>query len=204
MKGLKLSQLKVDQVVLWKLFRHAESGGEALTPEDLQHHFSVAIPQRRIELALEQLESDRLVKKEYHPHYTEGLWTITRAGLTRVERAIRSSATFLGRLNENGEAWLFTEEAEKALLKKLPDSKPSAVEEGPATFAGSNSPAHGITIQNNFSPNALNNNLVGTIGDDGLSRSATMAGWFGGWGAWVSAIIALATLIWILHEAKVF
>ena len=40
-------------------------------------------------------------------------------------------------------------------------------------------------------------------GDSG-SGSSSRATWFGAWGTWVAVIVAIAALVWTLHQAKVF
>jgi hypothetical protein len=117
---LNLSQAKIDLAVLYKLHQHAEAGGDAIPPNEILRLFGVHIPIRRLELALEELYAKGDVEREYHPFYSdEGLWQVSRDGLARVDRAIRVPASFIGRLHQNGDNWLETEEAEKSVLQKL-------------------------------------------------------------------------------------
>ena len=115
-----LSQAKIDLAVLCKLYQHAESDGEAITPINVSRLFTIPISLRRIEVALEQLERKGEVDREYHPHYSdEGLWQISRAGLNTVDRAIRVPASFIARLHQGGDGWLQSSEASEATLRKL-------------------------------------------------------------------------------------
>jgi hypothetical protein len=200
-----ISQAKVDLAVLWKLYQHSENGGESITPNDVQRLFTINMSPRRIELALNQLESEGSVDKEYHPyHFEEGLWAVSRKGLVTVERAIRVPTSFIGRLAANGDTWLESEEAQNAVLKKLPAAGSTAPANDPSALkvaaVSSNPP---ITIHNNFSPSAIQSTQV-TPSDNGSGRSAAAAGWFGAWGTWIAGAVALAGLLWVLHVAKVF
>lgn len=115
-----ISQPKIDLVVLYKLHQHAEGGGEPLPPVDIQGLFEIAVPLRRVELALEELERRGEVERRYvRLHLDEGAWAISREGLARVDRALRVPSSFLARLHEAGDVWLESEEAESAILKKL-------------------------------------------------------------------------------------
>ena len=112
-------QAKIDLAVLLKLFQHSEQGGEAETPREVAHLFSTNVSMRRIELALQTLESRGEVQREYHPHYTdEGLWQISLEGLRTVEKALRLPNSFIARLNAGGDDWLQSDEAQNAELTK--------------------------------------------------------------------------------------
>ncbi len=116
---MSLSQAKIDLAVLYKLHRHADANGGAITANDVHSLFQFQIPQRRVALALEELEKKQYVEKVYHPLYHEvGLWEISRRGIGKVDQAITVANSFLGKLHRNGEAWLQSDEAVGHELKK--------------------------------------------------------------------------------------
>jgi hypothetical protein len=119
---MSLSQPKIDLAVLYKLHQHAEAGGEAIPPAAVLRLFQIEVPLRRVELALDALEAKQDVERKYdHFYLNERAWEISHDGMMKVDRAIRVPASFIGRLHQNGDHWLETEEAQKAVLKKLPD-----------------------------------------------------------------------------------
>ena len=123
---MTLSQKKIDLAVLYKLHQHAEQGGGDQTSADVARLFKARVPFRRVEVALQELEKSGDVENEYHPFYTDegGLWQISREGMARVDRALRVPTSFIARLHSNTDVWLESEEAEKAVLKKLSDAQP--------------------------------------------------------------------------------
>jgi len=117
---------------LLKLFQHSEAGGSAETPLEIAHLFQTNISVRRIELALETLESRGEVDREYHPHYAdEGLWQISRDGLRTVENALRLPNSFVARLNVGGDSWLESDEAQNAQLSKNQRYESSSIQRPP-------------------------------------------------------------------------
>ncbi|MFL6843856.1 MAG: hypothetical protein ACJ8ER_03115 [Allosphingosinicella sp.] len=117
---MSLSQAKIDLAVLYKLHQHAEAGGGEITPADVMRLFNVKVSLRRVELALAELYAKGDIEREYHPFYSEeGLWQISRDGMARVDRALKVPTSFIARLHANRDAWLDSEEASKAVLKKL-------------------------------------------------------------------------------------
>ena len=122
---MSLSQPKIDLAVLYKLHQHAEAGEDAIPPVDVSRLFQIDIPVRRIELALEALQAKGDVERKYeHFYLDEGAWDISRDGMMKIDRALRVPTSFIARLHQNGDHWLESEEAQKAVLKRL--SEPSA------------------------------------------------------------------------------
>ena len=196
-----LDQAKVDLAVLWKLFQHSESGGEAEPAREILNLFTTQISLRRIEIALHTLVDRREAENVYHPHYFDegGLWQISREGIRTVEKALKLPNSFIARLALNGDQWLQTDDAQKAILSKNmryddPKSTTEVVEKGPPA-----EPAD-TTVHVSIAP--IFNNSGAQV--DGTQLSAKNAGWFGAWGGWFGAAVGLAGFLWILHEAKVF
>jgi hypothetical protein len=168
-----VSQVKVDLAVLYKLHQHAESGGGPITPGDLLRLFDVHIPARRIELALEGLEAKRDVERHNHEFTIDGgFWKISREGMAKVDRALRVSTSFIGRLHANSDSWLESDEAKKAILKKLDPERVSS----PATAKlGEIPPAASVR----------------SIGHRGIDWTK--------WGTILAAVgIAVSVLLWVL------
>jgi hypothetical protein len=124
---VSLSQPKIDLAVLYKLRQQAEAGGGALPPADVTRLFEIEIPLRRVELALEALDAKGDIERDLHEFYPKGAWEISRDGMMIVDRALRVPSSFICRLHQNGDHWLESEEAQKAVLKRL--SEPSAANE---------------------------------------------------------------------------
>lgn len=194
---MNLSQAKIDLAVLYKLHQSAEHGGGPITPEDVQAEFQCDVPLRRDELGLQTLATKLDVEREDHPyHLKEGLSQISRAGLERVDRALRVSSSFIGRLHANGDGWIESDEANIAVLKNLaPHSR--VVNPETHRVESMNAPALISPISIHVSPHFTN--TQSSASDD----SATKAGWWSVWGTWIGAAIGLSALLWGLHVAKV-
>lgn len=115
-----LSQAKIDLAVLLKLFQHSEANGQAVRSSEICFLFKSPLPARRVELALEALESRREAENHYHPLYPEGAWQISRSGIQTVENALRNPTTFIARLNSSGDLWLQSDEAKRVKLARNP------------------------------------------------------------------------------------
>ena len=220
---MPVSQPKIELAVLYKLHQHAEADGEAITPRDVSGLFDVAIANRRVELALNELETRDDVERVYHPHYSdEGLWQISREGMAKVDRALRVPASFIARLHSNGDIWLDSEEAESAVLQKARSKKAEGsifdeqelsdlAEQGthvfpipPTSPPDRNAQPQPFVINNNVSPvfNTNNNNSSSVVQDDPESKSVTKSGVRAGWVAAFLALVAIIVTLWV--EGKIF
>ena len=195
-----LSQAKVDLAVLYWLWDLAEHDAQPPTPSELAGMFpSDLFSLRRIEVALAELESRSQV--ECIPYPSEGVyrWQITRDGLGVVDRALKLPNTFIARIAADPN-WIKSDEAEMAVLAKLPrtDAKSTSPT---ASKPDDLSIDRAIHIHNNVSSNSTNTLHTSADGPTD-SNSSTRANWFSGWGAWASALIALAALVFALYQAK--
>ena len=173
-----LSQRKIELAVLYKLDLFAEEKGDRPTPGMVSGSFKdVQISLRRVEVTLDELFVRGEAESYPDPQFGFYRWQITRAGFEVVDRALRVPTTFIARLAKNGDAWLESSEAEKAILKKLPDREGTARPEpaqpgGPGTTP----PIH---ITNTFAPQN-SNDLTLRAGKPPIQ-----------WATWTNALVAL-------------
>jgi hypothetical protein len=188
-----ISQPKIELAVLYKLHQHAEAGGEPIPPVDVAGLFGIQISNRRIELALEELEQRGEVQRGYDRMYLdEGVWTISRVGLTRIDRALRVPVSFVARLNSETDAWLESDEAKSAVLKSLPKAVPSAAPMPAATQLPS------VTINNQMSPSQTVNVSQPSGAPNPHAKSSATAGWTNVWIGVVTGLIAIAGLVFAI------
>ena len=177
--GLALSSKKIQLVVLHELFGFAERNQNAPTPRDIAKSLdALRVSLRRVEVALNELES--LGHAEVHPDPGAGVfrWQITGEGFGVIDRALKIPVSFIARLAANGNAWLATDDAKKAVLKKLDKpEEPSPSNRAQAPIEISQTPS--INITNTYSP--TNSNSILTEKQNSVD-----------WPGWVNALIALA------------
>jgi hypothetical protein len=191
-----LSPRKIELAVMFKLHQLAEADEEAITIAEAQELFGseFTLSRRRVEFALEELERRHEIIRDYDRYAEdERCWKISRLGMETVDRALRVPTTFIARLAKVGDDWLNSEEAHSATLQKTKSDEtkapPVAVEVQQSTPVAALA-APSVVVNNSFSS---------PVSGD----SATQASWFGAWGTWLAALVALAGLIWALHQAKV-
>ena len=189
-----LSPRKIELAVMFKLHQLAEADEEAITIAEAQELFGseFTLSRRRVEFALEELERRHEVIRDYDRYAEdERCWKISRLGMETVDRAMRVPTSFIARLAKVGDDWLNSEEAHSAILQKSKSDEAKA-------------PPVSAEIQQPTLPAApsvvVNNSFSSPVSGD----SATHASWFGAWGTWLASFVALAGLIWALHQAKVF
>ncbi|WP_176495556.1 hypothetical protein [Sphingomonas sp. HMP6] len=151
----------------------------------------------RVSAGLQHLQKLGLVSGSFD-NFTASGFVISRKGLLYVEQNFER--------HEDGENTQWIEKAGAiGFSEAIPQEAlraPNAPGVSPAPYVDQ-SPVQPIHIHNNFSPHTEQKvEVAAPVIPD--SKSATKAGWFGAWGAWVGALVAVATLLWILHEAKVF
>jgi type II secretory pathway component PulL len=109
--------------------------------------------------------------------------------------------SFIARLAENGDSWLESEEAQAAVLKKLPEQKSTSLETTPQTTEPEVEPSiPSIIIHNTFSPSSSQSNLSQPL-DDSSGRSAAFASWISAWGTWAAVIVAVVAIVVTLKLA---
>ena len=98
-----ISQPKIDLAVLVVLFGHAEADGDPETPSEIAQMLQGKASIRRVTVALEELVRRGEVDRTYDHRYSdEGLFQISRAGITTIEKALRIPSSFIARLCSNG------------------------------------------------------------------------------------------------------
>ncbi len=184
-----IAQSKIDLAVLLALFDHAEHDGEPLSPSDISHLLKTRVSQKRVSVALEELERRGEVEKTYDQYSDNGLWEISRAGVLTVEKAIKIPNSFIFRLNANGPSWLESDEAEKAVLTKV-QRYHETEEVGNLSSASASDSTSSPVFNVNIAPSIVNS----ATNNQNQPSSSDVATWFGSWGTWLGAIAALITL----------
>ena len=197
---MKLSQQKIDLAVLHALHKHAEKNGTGMTTDDVAVSFDIDVPYRRVEIALGQLCERGDAERSPAVRGTVK-WQISRAGIETVDRAIKVPTSFIGRLHANGDTWLESDEAQNAVLKKLPIAESAAPTivatqtpkiDAPTVKTENTIP---ITINNNYAPS---NSQTTGASDSGDTRSAALAGW---WNVVIALAVGIAVIFVTLKVA---
>lgn len=193
-----LSQNKVEHAVLWSLVREAYSS-EFADARTIRAHLLDTPSEQQVRAALHHLVECGLIENRSASMQEE--FCPTREGILVIERLEPISSSFVGRLSLHGPKWLRSPSAGDAELNsKLEVTKKPSPPRVDSPEMERSTAASSLTIVNQVNPNLSNTQNSGS--DDAIARSAKNAGWFGGWGAWVGAALALAGLLVVLHEAK--
>ncbi|OBX18357.1 hypothetical protein A9995_12855 [Erythrobacter sp. QSSC1-22B] len=159
-----ISQKKINLAVLYKVYQICEARDQSPTHDQIRGAFNgFILSLRRVEVATEKLQNEGLLDSwgSYDTGHT--YCSISGEGLDVVDRALRMPSSFIGRIAAQGDAWLNSDEAEKAILGKRSrlqgdDLANLADVVHPATSReASHAP---VTINNNFAPSNFNEQSV--------------------------------------------
>jgi hypothetical protein len=191
----ELSHQKIEHAVLWSIVKQSYDG-EFICPPAIAAKLLNVAPESQVRVVVDHLiATGFLVDKSasLQEHFEP-----TRKAYLKIEQLIPVKASFVGRLNIHGPKWLRSQSARDAKLESRIEGDASAQ---PSVAAVHAAPA--VVVNNTFSP--MSEQEVNVSGARPSGNDSTLtATWFGAWGTWIAAIIALAALAWTLHEAKVF
>lgn len=207
---MNLDQRKIQLAVLYKLHKKAEGDGRAIDIATLTNLFSIDFPIRRLEFALDALESRGSAESHWHPYQEKVLcWLITKDGMDEVDRALKLPKSFIYRLDAGCDEWLESEEAEKAILQKIAKQKIEETREAEFIKNGSyvlpvpplietdnpRSKTPSVHITNTVNPTFSNQNSTNSANDPEAIKVARS----GNRATWISLGVTIVAIIFSLY-----
>jgi len=187
-------QEDLEEGILLMLYEESERNSRRLKVREISRKFTPAIGEARIAAGLQHLQKLHLVSGSFD-NFTASGFAITRSGILHIEQNYDR--------NDEGEDTAWRMKADAVQIGQRPSNNSASALSPPSSSPSGQATVPPINIYNNYNP-SNEQHLKVAASDDTSSKSATAAGWFGAWGTWVAAVVAILTLAWILHEAKVF
>jgi len=187
---VELSQEKIEHAVLWSIVRQDYSDG-FIDAEHVAQKLNGYFARSQIDAAIEHLVDCEMLKPRHAPFQKH--FEPTRLAYVKIDHLRSKISSFVGRLDKHGPSFLSSQAAKDARLESqiLPPAPTDASTSNP------NGSGININVAPTISPNFVNEGPVyhAPTFTQGGDHSATKAAWFGGWGAWVGAALALIGIL---------